>query len=298
MPALTFAADSGTDQLAITAHGLLTGDGPATPRNVGGALPAGLTALVDVWIIRVDADHVKLATSSANALAGTAIDLTTNGTGTNILEIGVPYRRPRTYAIGVQLKSDDLNANFDAWKALWALTTGQTETVWNGLVTLAGLITANAGVTCAANQHVMVSGTGEFKHGDKPLVIPASAAAAPSGSGATLATGGFRWLAANLGDKVSYPISLPVGKRILSVDIAFTRAGGTLTFDLRKASVPAGVVASISSTTVSSGTSSTTATLSPVNYDVVATEQYQLEFTAGATNDDVRAVVVHVGSTP
>jgi hypothetical protein len=167
-----------------------------------------------------------------------------------------------------------------------------------GTLGVTGLITATTGVTAAANQHVTVSGTGDFKHGDKPLVIPASAGSAPSSSGATLAIGGFRWVAAALGDKVSFPISLPTGKRILSVDIAFTRVGGTLTFDLRKAAVPGGSVASIASTTVNSGTSSTTATLSTVNYDVLSTEQYQLEFTAGATNDDVRAVIVHVGSTP
>lgn len=173
MPAFTFTADSGTDALTITAHGLLTGDGPAAVRNVGGALPAATPALgplLDRWIIRVDANTIKLAESSSLALAGTPINITSNGTGTNILEIGVPYRRPRTYAPGVQLKSADLNANFDAWPALHGLLTGQAQGIWDS-VTLAepltlieplvpnggisaftanGLITASAGVTTAS----------------------------------------------------------------------------------------------------------------------------------------------------
>jgi hypothetical protein len=81
----TFTADSTTDQAAHTAHGLNTGDGPVQVSNSGGGLPAGLAAATNYWVIRVDADHVSFATSLANALAGTAIDLTTNGTGTQTL---------------------------------------------------------------------------------------------------------------------------------------------------------------------------------------------------------------------
>jgi hypothetical protein len=168
MPAFTFTAVSGTDVITTSApHGLTTGDGPAATRNVGGALPGNLAAVTDYWAIVTGASTLKLALSSADALANVPIDLSTNGTGTNYLEIGVPYRRPRTYGVGSQLKSADLNANFDAWKALHALVTGQSETVWNGAVSLAGLlsvggasalaalttsglITANGGVTVAS----------------------------------------------------------------------------------------------------------------------------------------------------
>lgn len=135
----TFTANAGTDEITTSApHGQVTGDGPAVVRNVGGALPGGLTALLDVWLIRVSDTVLKLATSSANALLGTAIDITSAGTGTHHIEIGIPYRRPRTYAVGSQLKSADLNDNFDAWKALYALTTAQAETIWNGNIALAG----------------------------------------------------------------------------------------------------------------------------------------------------------------
>lgn len=137
MPSFVFTANAGTDQLHIVAHGLNTGDGPGAGRNLGGALPSPLAGVTDYWIIRDDADHVRLATSSANALAGTAIDLTDTGSGTNYLEVGIPYRRARTYVAssvsvpGAQVKSVDLNAIQDALDALHALLTGQAQSTWS-----------------------------------------------------------------------------------------------------------------------------------------------------------------------
>jgi len=113
MTLLTFTADSTTDQLTSVGHGINTGDGPGLVRNVNGSLPGGLVTLTDYWFIRVDADHLKVATSNANALAGTAVDITSNGTGTQYLGIGLPYRRPRTYTANSILKSADVNALFD-----------------------------------------------------------------------------------------------------------------------------------------------------------------------------------------
>lgn len=53
--------------------------------NAGGGLPGGLSAATDYYVIRLrdGTDKVQLATSYANALAGTAIDITTAGTGTH-----------------------------------------------------------------------------------------------------------------------------------------------------------------------------------------------------------------------
>jgi hypothetical protein len=89
----TFPAAAATDLLTKVSHGLETGDGPINVSNAGGALPAGLAAATDYWVIRIDADTIKLATSLANAYAGTAIDLTTDGTGTQTLAaIGTTQR--------------------------------------------------------------------------------------------------------------------------------------------------------------------------------------------------------------
>ncbi len=67
-----------TDRITITAHGLTTGlKGQASS---GGTLPAGLAISTDYFVIVVDANIIKLATSLANALASTAIDITDQGT--------------------------------------------------------------------------------------------------------------------------------------------------------------------------------------------------------------------------
>jgi hypothetical protein len=79
--AVTFTAVAATDICTATAHGLVTGSGIQVA-NSGGALPAGLAATTTYFAIVIDANTFKLATSLANALAGTAIDITTNGTGT------------------------------------------------------------------------------------------------------------------------------------------------------------------------------------------------------------------------
>ena len=84
-PDATFTADSTTDLLTITAHGLTLGAGPFQTVNAGGGLPGGLAAVTNYFVVPVAANTFKLASSFANALAGTTIDVTTNGTGTQTL---------------------------------------------------------------------------------------------------------------------------------------------------------------------------------------------------------------------
>jgi hypothetical protein len=68
-----------TDAFTETAHGYTTGVLGQFTTSV--ALPAGLAAVTDYYAIVVDANTFKFATSLANALAGTAINITTTGTG-------------------------------------------------------------------------------------------------------------------------------------------------------------------------------------------------------------------------
>ena len=64
----------GTDNIAETAHTFLTGlKGQLTTT---GTLPTGLATGTDYWVIKVDDDNFKLASSLANAQAGTAVDIT------------------------------------------------------------------------------------------------------------------------------------------------------------------------------------------------------------------------------
>ena len=77
----------GSDQIAETAHGYLTGEGPVRLTNSGGALPAGLAVNTNYWIIRVDDDNLKFADNRADAIAGTATDITAAaGGGTHTVD--------------------------------------------------------------------------------------------------------------------------------------------------------------------------------------------------------------------
>lgn len=58
---------------------------PIVFTNSGGAVPAELTAGIIYYSISVAATTIKMAASIANALAGTAIDITDDGTGTTTL---------------------------------------------------------------------------------------------------------------------------------------------------------------------------------------------------------------------
>src|SRR5260221_1979544 len=82
-PVDTFVAADVTvnpaNTITITAHGYTTGLKVAL---TGTNLPTGLSA-TNYWVIRVDADTIKLASSLANAVAGTAVHITGQGATTD-----------------------------------------------------------------------------------------------------------------------------------------------------------------------------------------------------------------------
>lgn len=104
IPDLVFTADATSNACTSTAHGLVTGDGPVRTSNSGGALPGGLAIATNYWIIKTGADTFKLATTLANALALTPIDLTTNGTGTQTLSDTVDTRRSANLSVAGNLE--------------------------------------------------------------------------------------------------------------------------------------------------------------------------------------------------
>lgn len=76
----TSIVDLTNNNLNIRGHGLITGD-PVVYTSTGAI--TGLTSGTTYYAIRVDADTVALASSVANAQAGTKIDITAVGTATN-----------------------------------------------------------------------------------------------------------------------------------------------------------------------------------------------------------------------
>lgn len=140
----TYTADAATDVLTKVAHGLETGDGPLRTTNSGGALPGGLAINTDYFAIRIGPDTFRVATSRANAVAGVAINITSNGTGTQTLSDVGGTTRVSDAAVTRNLIVDG------------------TATV-GGAVSTSGLLTANGGVIAGANQNIAVAGTGLYK---------------------------------------------------------------------------------------------------------------------------------------
>lgn len=82
--AKTFTAANATEIFTAAANGFPLGL-KTQVSNAGGALPTGLTAVTDYFVIPIDANTFYLATSLANALAGTHLSITTDGTGTHTI---------------------------------------------------------------------------------------------------------------------------------------------------------------------------------------------------------------------
>jgi len=80
---LAAAVDIATDIITVTAHGFTTGR--KVQISNPGTLPTGISAATDYFVIYLTADTIKLATSLVNSQAGTAIDITNIGAGTNTI---------------------------------------------------------------------------------------------------------------------------------------------------------------------------------------------------------------------
>lgn len=70
-----------TGVITSTAHALVQGQ-LVTLTNSGGALPTGFATVTTYYVIYISANTFSLASSAANALAGTPIIPSTQGTGT------------------------------------------------------------------------------------------------------------------------------------------------------------------------------------------------------------------------
>lgn len=80
-----FTVDATTDALTLAAGSKTPRIGDGVRVSSSGTLPAGLAAATTYYAIRGDSGRIKLATTQAHALAGTAIDITSEGTGTHTL---------------------------------------------------------------------------------------------------------------------------------------------------------------------------------------------------------------------
>lgn len=89
-----------TDALTLTAHAYFSGSGPFR-LTTSGTLPAGLALATDYYVIVVDANTIKLATTRDNALIGTAVDITDSGSGTHTIEDTADTKRVYWHSMGL-----------------------------------------------------------------------------------------------------------------------------------------------------------------------------------------------------
>lgn len=153
----TFTADAGTDVLTHSNINLM----PYTRVQVSTTttLPAGLSAATNYYVIKVSDLTCKLATSYANAVAGTAIDITSAGTGTHTINTLLPR-----YTNGAGLKQIMWNTNATALGAATPnLSLGYTNSAQTA--SRATPATLPIGKTAASNTLVLYSGTGSGKYG-------------------------------------------------------------------------------------------------------------------------------------
>lgn len=159
-----FTADASTDLLTAAAGSTNTSWTNLFPYTrvrltTSGSLPAGLATATDYYVIWVSDTTIKLATSYANAVAGTAIDITTAGSGTHTLQTLLPRY---TSGAGVQALMWNTNAT-PLGAATPNLSIGYTNSAQTA--SRATPTTLPIGKTGASNTLVLYSGTGSGKYG-------------------------------------------------------------------------------------------------------------------------------------
>lgn len=210
------AVNHSTGVFTCTAHGLVTGGGfAAFPRGpswggalfapAGGIIPTGLSpAPSTYWPIRTDNDHFKLAASNADAMAGTSVSFSTDGALPLSFLIGLPFEVPRISAPLTQIRPDDDNTAWQSLKALHAVLTGQSQSIW----------------TARLFQRTIIGAAGIEQVPDNTKVQRVG----PQ----------LRFSATRTGSNgVLYPLlDLPVGALLRTMKIVYDRAGNTLAFSI------------------------------------------------------------------
>lgn len=160
----TFSADAGTDVCTYTSTANYPSNilvGTRVRLTTTTTLPGGLATATDYYVIKVSDSTFKLATSYANAVAGTAINITDAGTGTHT----ITWLLPR-YTNGAGLNAIFFNSNATALGAatpnLSLGYTNSTQTASRATPTVLPI-----GKTAASNSLILytgATGTGKYNY--------------------------------------------------------------------------------------------------------------------------------------
>jgi hypothetical protein len=158
----TFTADSSTEICTWTStanipSNILTGTRVRLTTTT--TLPGGLATATDYYVIRLSDTTFSLATTYANAVAGTAINITSAGTGTHT----VTWLLPR-YTNGAGVNAIFFNSNATALGAATPnLSLGYTNSAQ--VASRATPAVLPVGKTAASNSHILYTGaTGAGKY--------------------------------------------------------------------------------------------------------------------------------------
>lgn len=159
------AVDTAADTVTLTSHKYATGDGPVQLVNSGGALPTGLSAATDYWLINAGPNLLAFATSQANALLGTRVNITGAGSGTNVVLRPAYLGVAPTYAESLA-DDDGYSRVFDGTKELDSFlahpTTAALLSVLQGDCTVEAWVKPHR-ITPEVVRGLMVFGDPEFE---------------------------------------------------------------------------------------------------------------------------------------
>jgi hypothetical protein len=158
----TFSADAGTDVCTYTSTASIPSNiltGTRVRLTTTTTLPAGLALATDYYVIKVTDSTFKLATSYANAVAGTQINITNAGTGTHTISRLLPR-----YTNGAGVQAIFFNPAATALGAATPnLSLGYTNSVQ--VASRATPIVLPVGKTAASNSLIIYTGaTGAGKY--------------------------------------------------------------------------------------------------------------------------------------
>lgn len=158
----TFTADAGTDICTWTSTANIPSNiltGTRVRFTTSGTLPAGLSLATDYYIVKVTDTTFQVATSFANAIAGTVVNITDAGTGTHT----TTWLLPR-YTNGAGLNAIFFNPAATAMGAGTPnLSLGYTNSSQTGSRSTPTVLPV--GKTAASNSHILYTGaTGAGKY--------------------------------------------------------------------------------------------------------------------------------------
>ncbi len=116
-------SEGAANAVSITSHGMATGlKGQLTST---GTLPAGLALATDYYIIVVDANTVQFATSLADAVAGTAVDITDEGSGVHT------FTSTSLAGVIVKLQASNDGTNYEDLSGSTVTISAAGTKIWN-----------------------------------------------------------------------------------------------------------------------------------------------------------------------